>query len=203
MKGNEPDTNKHDPTHANNYHGWTLYHQNERTMLKYVILCATVMFLRAHSVYDFKVSALDGGALDLAKFRGKKMLIVNTASQCGYTPQYAELEKLYQEYKTKLVVIGFPANNFGGQEPGTNGQIKEFCKKNYGVSFPMSEKVSVKGDDIDPLFRWLTSKNENGVMDAEIKWNFTKFLLDENGKLLAVFPSKVTPMSEEITKFLQ
>ena len=99
-------------------------------------------------------------------------------------------------------MIGFPANNFGGQEPGTNTQIKEFCKKNYGVSFPMSEKVSVKGDDIDPLFRWLTTKNENGVMDAEIKWNFTKFLLDENGKLIGVFPSKVTPTSEEITKLL-
>lgn len=173
-------------------------------MLKYVILCATVMFLRSHSVYDFKVNALDGGGpLELSKYRGKKMLIVNTASQCGYTPQYAELEKLYQKYKSKLVVIGFPANNFGGQEPGTNTQIKEFCKKNYGVTFPMSEKVSVKGDDIDPLFRWLTSKDENGVMDAEIKWNFTKFLLDENGKLLAVFPSKVTPNSEEITKYLE
>jgi len=173
-------------------------------MMKYVILCASLFFLKSHSVYDFKVNALDGGGpLELAKYRGKKMLIVNTASQCGYTPQYAELEKLYQEYKGKLVVIGFPANNFGGQEPGTNTQIKEFCKKNYGVTFPMSEKVSVKGDDIDPLFRWLTTKNENGVMDAEIKWNFTKFLLDENGKLMAVFPSKVTPMSEEITKLLE
>jgi glutathione peroxidase len=173
-------------------------------MMKYVILCVSLFSLRAHSVYDFKVNALDGGGqIELTKFRGKKMLIVNTASQCGYTPQYAELEKLYQNYKTKLVVIGFPANNFGGQEPGTNSQIKEFCKKNYGVTFPMSEKVSVKGDDIDPLFRWLTSKNENGVMDAEIKWNFTKFLLDENGKLMAVFPSKVTPNSEEITKLLE
>jgi len=171
-------------------------------MMRIVLLAASVLFLRSHSVYDFKVNGLDGSPIELSKYRGKKMLIVNTASQCGYTPQYAELEKLYEQYKGKLVIIGFPANNFGGQEPGTNTQIKDFCKKNYGVSFPMSEKISVKGDDIDPLFRWLTSKNENGVMDAEIKWNFTKFLLDENGKLMAVFPSKVTPMSEDITKLL-
>jgi glutathione peroxidase len=171
-------------------------------MMRIVLLAASVLFLRSHSVYDFKVNGLDGSPIELSKYRGKKMLIVNTASQCGYTPQYAELEKLYEQYKSKLVIIGFPANNFGGQEPGTNTQIKDFCKKNYGVSFPMSEKISVKGDDIDPLFRWLTSKNENGVMDAEIKWNFTKFLLDENGKLMAVFPSKVTPMSEDITKLL-
>jgi len=165
-------------------------------------LALGIIFLRDHPVYDFKVTSLDGTPLELAKFRGKKMLIVNTASQCGYTPQYSDLEKLYQTYKSKLVIIGFPANNFGGQEPGSNAQIKDFCKKNYGVSFPMSGKVSVKGDDIDPLFSWLTTKSENGVMDAEIKWNFTKFLLDENGKLVAVFPSKVNPMSEEITKLL-
>jgi glutathione peroxidase len=171
-------------------------------MTKIVLLVAGLLFLRSHSVYDFKVNGLDGTPIELSKYKGKKLLIVNTASQCGYTPQYADLEKLYQQYKNKLVIVGFPANNFGGQEPGTNAQIKDFCKKNYGVSFPMSEKVSVKGDDIDPLFRWLTTKNENGVMDAEIKWNFTKFLLDEKGKLVAVFPSKVNPMSEEITKLL-
>ncbi|MFM1969802.1 MAG: hypothetical protein RL152_1179, partial [Bacteroidota bacterium] len=141
--------------------------------------------------------------IDFSKFKGKKILIVNTASKCGYTPQYAELEKLHKTYKNKLVIIGFPANNFGGQEPGSNAEINEFCQKNYGVSFTMAEKVSVKGDDIHPLFKWLTSKAENGVMDAEIRWNFTKFLLDEDGKLLAVYPSKVNPMSEEITKHLQ
>jgi glutathione peroxidase len=106
-------------------------------------------------------------------------------------------------YKNKLVIVGFPANNFGGQEPGSNAEINEFCQKNYGVSFTMAEKVSVKGEDIHPLFKWLTQKSENGVMDAEIKWNFTKFLLDENGKLVAVYPSKVNPMSEEITQHLQ
>jgi len=158
--------------------------------------------LPSTSIYDFKVPSLDGNTIDLAKYKGKNILIVNTASQCGYTKQYAELEQLYEKYKGNLVIVGFPANNFGQQEPGTNAEIKEFCSKNYGVTFPMAEKISVKGDDIDPLFKWLTSKQENGVMDAEIKWNFTKFLIDKNGKLVAVFPSAVTPMSEEITKYL-
>lgn len=151
------------------------------------------------SIYDFKVEALDGGTIDFSAFKDKKVLIVNTASECGYTPQYEGLEKLYKTYKDKLVVVGFPANNFGGQEPGTNTDIKEFCKKNYGVTFPMAAKISVKGDDIAPIYQWLCHKSENGVLDAEIKWNFGKFLLDEKGKLIAYFPSKVTPMSEEIT----
>lgn len=151
------------------------------------------------SIYDFKVEGLEGGTIDFSTFKGKKILIVNTASKCGYTPQYEGLEKLYETYKDKLVIVGFPANNFGGQEPGTNSEIKEFCKKNYGVTFPMAAKVSVKGDDIAPIFKWLTNKSENGVLDAEIKWNFGKFLLDENGHLVEYFPSKVTPMSEEIT----
>lgn len=170
-------------------------------MMKVLLVAMGVFF--AGSIYDFKVSSLEGGTIDFSKFKGKKILVVNTASECGYTPQYADLEKLYETYKGKLVVVGFPANNFGGQEPGSNAEIKDFCKKNYGVSFPMAGKVSVKGEDIHPLFRWLTSKTENGVMDAEIKWNFTKFLLDENGKLIAYFPSKVNPMSEEITKYLK
>ena len=153
-------------------------------------------------LYDFKVPSLEGSTIDFSKFKGKKVLIVNTASECGYTPQYADLQKLYEAYKSKLVIVGFPANNFGGQEPGSNTEIKEFCKKNYGVTFSMAEKVSVKGADIHPLFKWLTNKSENGVMDAEIKWNFTKFLLDEKGKLIGVFPSKVNPNSEEITKHL-
>jgi glutathione peroxidase len=154
------------------------------------------------SIYDFKVNSIDGKPLNLAQYKGKHILIVNTASKCGYTKQYADLEKLHKQYKDKLVVIGFPANNFGGQEPGSNEEIKEFCSANFGVSFPMSEKVSVKGDDTHPLFQWLTHKDQNGVMDAEIKWNFTKFLVDKNGKLVAVFPSNVNPMSEEITKYL-
>lgn len=151
------------------------------------------------NIYGFKVTALDGSTIDFASFKGKKILVVNTASECGYTPQYKDLEALYEKYKDKLVIVGFPANNFGGQEPGTNTEIKTFCEKNYGVTFPMAAKISVKGDDTAPIYQWLTHKEMNGVMDAEIKWNFNKFLLDENGRLVAYFPSRIKPMSEEIT----
>jgi len=155
----------------------------------------------APSIYQFKVTSIEGGTIDLKQFKGKKILIVNTASKCGYTPQYAELQQLADRYKDKIVVIGFPANNFGGQEPGSNTDIQQFCQKNYGVTFPLSEKISVKGDDIDPLFKYLTSA-ENPDFTGEIKWNFEKFLVDENGKLIHRFRSKVKPMSEEITKYL-
>ena len=156
----------------------------------------------AKSIYDFKVEGLDGGTIDFSAFKGKKILIVNTASECGYTKQYEGLEALYKKYQDKLVIVGFPANNFGGQEPGSNEQIKEFCKKNYGVTFPMAAKISVKGDDIAPIYKWLCSKEQNGVLDAEIKWNFNKFLVDEKGNLVTKFESKVTPMSEELTSKL-
>jgi glutathione peroxidase len=155
--------------------------------------------VKEKSIYDFKVEALDGTTIDFANFKGKKILVVNTASQCGYTPQYEGLEALYKKYQDKLVIVGFPANNFGGQEPGTNTEIKEFCKKNYGVTFPMAAKVSVKGDDAAPIYKWLCSKSQNGVLDAEVGWNFGKFLLDEKGNLITYFSSKVTPMSEELT----
>lgn len=171
-------------------------------MIRALIL-SVFLLAGASSVYDFKVTGLDGGNIDLAKYRGRKILIVNTASKCGYTPQYADLEKLYETYKGKLVVIGFPANNFAQQEPGTNKEISEFCTRNYGVTFPMSEKVDVVGDNISPLFKYLTDEAKKlGVADPVIKWNFTKFLVDENGKLIAVFPSKVKPMDEQITKYL-
>jgi glutathione peroxidase len=172
-------------------------------MIRLLIIAFAFFAAGPATIYKFKVSSIDGDTIDFSKYKGKKILIVNTASKCGYTPQYAELEKLHKAYKNKLVIVGFPANNFGGQEPGSNAEINEFCQKNYGVSFTMAEKVSVKGADIHPLFKWLTQKSENGVMDAEIKWNFNKFLLDENGKLVAVYPSKVNPMSEEITQHLQ
>jgi glutathione peroxidase len=169
-------------------------------MIKLLLLSGYIFL--AMSVYDFKVTALDGGKLDLSAYKGKKILIVNTASKCGFTPQYADLEQLYKKYQDKLVIVGFPANNFNEQEPGTNSEIKEFCTKNYGVTFPMAQKVSVKGKDIDPLFKYLTEEAEKmGVADP-IKWNFTKFLVDEKGKLIAVFESKVKPGSEEITKYL-
>ena len=159
---------------------------------------ATTATVDQKSIYDFKVEALDGGTIDFASFKGKKILIVNTASKCGYTPQYEGLEALYKKMGGKLVIVGFPANNFGGQEPGTNIEINEFCKKNYGVTFPLASKISVKGDDMAPIYKWLCNKSENGVLDAEIKWNFNKFLIDENGKLLYYFDSKVTPMSDEL-----
>lgn len=168
-----------------------------------ITLFFAMLLFGAPTIHQFKVPSIEGKTIDFSKFKGKKILIVNTASKCGYTPQYADLEKLHKAYGGKLAIVGFPANNFGGQEPGSNQEIAQFCEKNYGVSFTLAEKVSVKGDDTHPLFKWLTQKSENGVMDAEIKWNFTKFLLDENGKLLAVFPSKVNPMDEEITKWLK
>jgi glutathione peroxidase len=150
------------------------------------------------TIHGFKVAGLEGGTIDFAKFKGKKILIVNTASECGYTVQYEGLEKLYKAHKNKLVIVGFPANNFGGQEPGTNAAIAGFCKKNYGVSFPMAAKISVKGADQAAIYKWLTQKALNGVQDAEVKWNFHKFLMDENGKLIAVFPSSVKPEGPEI-----
>ncbi|HZH95801.1 MAG TPA: glutathione peroxidase [Flavisolibacter sp.] len=168
-----------------------------------LFVALTSLFLSAGSIYDFKVAGLEGKQIDFSKYKGKKILIVNTASACGQTPQYEQLEQLHKKYGKKLVVIGFPANNFGGQEPGTNAEIKEFCKRNYGVSFPMAEKVSVTGDDTHPLFKYLTAEAKKlGTSDPIIKWNFTKFLIDEKGKLVKVFPSKVKPMSEEITAYL-
>lgn len=153
------------------------------------------------TVYTFKLKTIDGKDFSLAKYKGKKLLIVNTASKCGFTPQYAELQKLADQYKDKVVVVGFPANNFGGQEPGTNSEVKEFCQKNFGVTFPLSSKVSVKGDDIDPLFKYLTNE-PNPDFTGEIKWNFEKFLIDENGKLIHRYRSTTKPLSEDITKEL-
>ena len=145
---------------------------------------ATAETVAAKSIYDFKVAALESGTIDFASFKGKKILVVNTASECGFTKQYEGLQALHEKYKDKLVIVGFPANNFGGQEPGTNEEIGAFCKKNYGVSFPMAAKISVKGDDAAPIYQWLCNKKENGVLDAEVGWNFNKFLLDENGHMI-------------------
>lgn len=160
--------------------------------------------LMGKTIYDYKVDALEEGkTINFADFKGKKILVVNTASECGFTPQYADLEKLYEEYKDQLVIVGFPANNFGGQEPGTNVEIGAFCQKNFGVTFPMAAKVSVKGDDTAPIFKFLTEKQLNGVKDSKILWNFTKFLIDENGKLVDSFVSNVKPTDEAITKYLK
>jgi glutathione peroxidase len=154
------------------------------------------------SIYDFKVAGLDGKEIDMSRYKGKKIMIVNTASKCGNTPQYDELEKLYEKYKDRLVIIGFPANNFGSQEPGSNEEIAEFCKKNYGVTFPMAEKVSVKGDDIAPIYKYLTEEAERKGFPNPVKWNFTKFLIDEKGQLVTVIHNKTSVLSEDVLKYL-
>lgn len=155
------------------------------------------------TIYDYKVESLDGQEINFADFKGKKILVVNTASECGFTPQYADLEKLSKDYADNLVIVGFPANNFGGQEPGSNTEIGAFCEKNFGVTFPMAAKVSVKGDDTAPIFKFLTEKDLNGVKNTAILWNFTKFLIDENGHLIDTFISTTKPTSESITKYLK
>ena len=187
-----------------------------KSLFLILILSAT---LSGTSIYDFKVPGLDGGStIDFALYKGKKIMIVNTASYCGNTPQYKDLETLYEKYQDKLVIVGFPANNFGAQEPGSNEDIKAFCQKNYGVTFPLAEKVSVRGDDIHPLFKWLVDQSKEiakGVpannskdfvwkkfLQDPVIWNFTKFLVNEKGELIAVFHNKVNPMSEEILKYL-
>lgn len=155
----------------------------------------------AKSVYDFSFKSIDGKEVKLSKFKGKKILIVNTASKCGYTKQYEDLEKLHKQYGKKLVLIGFPAGNFGGQELATNKEIKEFCSSKFAVSFLMAEKSSVKGADINDLFKYLTTA-ENPDFKGDINWNFEKFLINEKGQLVHRYRSKVTPLDESITKNL-
>ena len=157
------------------------------------------IMLSTKTLYDFKMKSIDGQEIDFSKYKGKKVLIVNTASECGYTPQYAELEELNKKYGDKLVILGFPANNFGGQEPGNNKDIASFCQKNYGVSFQLFEKVSVTGTDACELYKWLSTKELNGWNSQAPKWNFNKYLIDEKGQLVKYFPSSVKPMSKEIT----
>lgn len=172
-------------------------------LLSFGLFTAGIAVAQSKSLYDFTVKSIDGSEYSLSQLKGKKVMVVNTASKCGFTPQYETLQKLYQDYKYKnFIIIGFPANNFGSQEPGTNKEIKEFCTSKYSVTFPMMEKISVKGDDINPLYKWLTSKSENGVMDSEVKWNFQKYLIDENGKLVDVAYSKEKPDSERIIKWI-
>lgn len=159
--------------------------------------------LMEKSIYDFKMKDINGEEVDFSKFKGQKLLLVNVASKCGYTPQYADLQKLHEAHGDKVTIIGFPANNFGGQEPGTNEEIKQFCSENYGVTFKMMDKVSVKGSDKDPLYRWLSDKDLNGWNDKEPSWNFCKYLINENGELVKFFPSSVKPMDEEIIKLIE
>lgn len=177
-----------------------------KKILLSVFLFAIVLasIAQPKTLYDFKATTLDGQTFDLSALKGKKVLVVNTASKCGLTPQYALLQKLYDTYKDQnFVIIGFPANNFMSQEPGSNAEIKEFCTKNYGVTFPMMSKISVKGNDIDPLYKWLTSKSLNGVVDAEVQWNFQKFMINEQGQLVGFVSPKEKPDSEKIINWIE
>jgi glutathione peroxidase len=171
-------------------------------LISFLIFSGTAGFATTQDFYDFKVKTLEGKEFSFSSLKGKKVMIVNTASFCGFTPQYKELEDLYEKYKDELVIIGFPANNFGNQEPGTASQIREFCTKNYHVTFPLMEKISVKGDDMAPVYKWLTSKAENGVMNSEVKWNFQKYLIDGNGKLVDVIYSMEKPDSKKVLQWL-
>lgn len=152
----------------------------------------------ASSFYSFKMKSIGGETINFSAFKGKKVMLVNVASKCGYTPQYEKLQQLHEKYGDKVVLLGFPANNFGSQEPGSNSEIAEFCKLNYGVSFRMFEKISVLGEDQHPLYQWLSKKELNGVMDQAPTWNFCKYLINEKGELVKFFSSKADPMGEEI-----
>lgn len=154
------------------------------------------------SIHAFKIESIDGRTINFADFKGKKILIVNVASECGYTKQYAQLQELYELHKDKLVVVGFPSNDFGGQEPGTAAEIQEFCSSKFGVTFPITTKVNIKSSPVHPIFEWLTQKSRNGVLDTTVKWNFNKFLLNENGMLEKALPSSVTPLDEEILSWI-
>jgi glutathione peroxidase len=174
-----------------------------------IVLSGIIMFgmstVKSQDVnfHSFTVETISGEEISLAEFKGKKVLVVNVASKCGLTPQYEDLQKLYEEYGgDDFTIIGFPANNFLKQEPGTNEEIKEFCTLNYGVTFPMMAKVSVKGKDICPLYEWLTVKENNGVMDAKVSWNFQKFMIDEDGKLVGMVSPKGSPYDEEIITWI-
>lgn len=171
--------------------------------MKYLFILLIVLtgyVVSAQSIYEqnFEIPGLMGDTISINDFKGKKVLIVNVASKCGLTPQYEELQKLYETHKDSLVIIGFPCNQFMGQEPGTAEEIHSFCEKNYGVTFLMAEKIDVKGDSQHLIYQWLTQKSQNGLEDSKVKWNFQKYLLDENGYLIAVFAPSIKPLSSEL-----
>ncbi len=172
-------------------------------LVMFLLMMASLSVTAQNSdFYGIKVKTLEGENFDLNSLKGKKIMVVNTASRCGFTPQFKDLEELHEAYGDKLVILGFPANNFANQEPLSANEIREFCTANYGVTFRMMEKISVKGDDMHPLYQWLTSKAKNGVLDSEVKWNFQKYLVDENGKLADVLYSKEKPGSEKVLAWL-
>jgi glutathione peroxidase len=169
----------------------------------FVLSLSTQIMGQHKTLYDFSAKTIDGNNFDFSSLKGKKVLIVNTASECGFTGQYKKLQALYDMFGGELFeIIGFPANNFKNQEPGTNEEIAAFCEKNYGVTFQMMEKISVKGDDIHPLYKWLTNKDENGVLNTSVKWNFQKFMVDENGQLVDYLYPTTSPTGNKIEKWL-
>lgn len=164
----------------------------------------TTKIMSASNIYQFKVTDLSGNEFDFATLKGKKVMIVNTASKCGLTPQYKDLEALYKEYKDKgFVIVGFPANNFAAQEPGSSKEIAEFCQLNYGVTFPMMDKISVKGSDMAPIYHFLTEKSKNGLQDSEVEWNFQKYLINEKGELVKVINPRTLPTDPEIVNWIK
>ena len=168
-----------------------------------VTLKSNTETMTKETIYSFKVKDLSGKEFDFASLKGKKVLIVNTASKCGLTPQYKDLEAIYEKYKGKnFVIVGFPANNFASQEPGTSKEISEFCQLNYGVTFPMMEKVSVKGDDMCEVYKFLTQKSKNGLQDSEVEWNFQKYLINEKGELEKVIAPQVLPTDASIVDWI-
>jgi glutathione peroxidase len=195
-----------------------MFHKCELSIILYVLVKIALMkilFLlisiitlmnssEKENIYQFKVKDIQGENFDFASLRGKKIMIVNTASKCGLTPQYEKLEALYEKYKNKnFVIVGFPANDFMSQEPGSNEEIESFCKMNYGVSFPMMAKISVKGKDMHPVYQFLTEKSKNGLEDNKVEWNFQKYLIDENGHLVKVISPRVQPDDESITSWIE
>lgn len=173
-----------------------------KNIITSLLLLSNVLIGSAQSIYDSKINTIDGVSIDFNDFKGKYILFVNVASKCGFTKQYAQLEELYQAYKSDLVVIGLPCNQFGGQEPGDAQEIKSFCTENFGVSFIITEKINTKGPELHPIYAWLTDKKLNGKVNSTVKWNFQKYLLNKEGKLIDYFNSTTSPMSSKITKQL-
>ncbi|EGK01356.1 glutathione peroxidase [Dysgonomonas gadei] len=174
------------------------------TLALFFSLIMISMVQEDKTVYDFKVTDIDGKEFDFSSLKGKKILVVNVASKCGLTPQYTKLQELYEKYKdNNFVIVGFPANNFNGQEPGTDEEIKTFCTLNYNVSFPMMSKIDVVGENKAPIYKWLTEKAENGKLDTEVQWNFQKFMIDENGHLVDFVPPREDPFCDKIVKWIE
>ena len=178
---------------------WSCQNQAQQTIVN-----PTVTPMKKETIYQFNVQDLSGNAFDFAALKGKKIMIVNTASECGLTPQYEQLQAVYEKYKGKnLVIVGFPANNFGSQEPGSNAQIATFCQKNYGVTFPMMAKISVEGSDQHPVYQFLTQKAKNGLEDSDVQWNFQKYLINESGELVKVVSPRTLPTDVEIINWIE